>query len=156
MNICLHCGKETINPKFCSRSCAASYNNKATPKRTKKERTCKICGTTVSTRNMYCTKCSKERSESIDAKTLADLQYNKQHRSSAWAAVRSRARFIMSKQPQVCEKCGYDKHVEVAHKKSISSFPLDTPVSVVNSKDNLMLLCPNCHWEYDHSTTSSD
>ena len=25
---CLFCGNETSNPKFCGRSCAASYNNK--------------------------------------------------------------------------------------------------------------------------------
>lgn len=28
MNLCLNCGKETTNPKFCSKSCAACYNNK--------------------------------------------------------------------------------------------------------------------------------
>lgn len=153
MNICLYCGKEITNPKFCNRSCAASYNNKIAPKRTK-EGTCKICGIAISAGRTYCTKCFKE--VLVDSKTLADLQYDKQHRSSAWAAVRARARTVMSKQPQVCEKCGYDKHVEVAHKKSISSFPLDTPINVVNSKNNLMLLCPNCHWEYDHNTTLSD
>lgn len=33
MNKCLHCGKETNNKKFCSQSCAASYNNKCRGKR---------------------------------------------------------------------------------------------------------------------------
>ena len=33
MNICFNCQKETINSKFCSRSCANSYNNKLKPKR---------------------------------------------------------------------------------------------------------------------------
>ena len=28
MNLCLNCGKETTNPKFCSRSCSATFNNK--------------------------------------------------------------------------------------------------------------------------------
>lgn len=34
MNICLYCGKETHNQKFCSQSCAASYNNKRRGTRT--------------------------------------------------------------------------------------------------------------------------
>lgn len=30
---CVQCGKNTQNPKFCSRSCSASYNNTKSPKR---------------------------------------------------------------------------------------------------------------------------
>jgi hypothetical protein len=33
MNKCLNCKKETINPKFCSRSCSVSFNNTLHPKR---------------------------------------------------------------------------------------------------------------------------
>lgn len=32
---CLNCNNSTNNPKFCSRSCSASYNNKLFPKREK-------------------------------------------------------------------------------------------------------------------------
>ena len=49
-----------------------------------------------------------------------------------------------------CTTCGYNKHVEVAHRKSISSFGEDALLFEVNSKKNLLLLCPNCHWEFDH------
>jgi hypothetical protein len=34
--------------------------------------------------------------------------------------------------------------------RSLTSFPLDTPIAVVNDLDNLVGLCPNCHWEFDH------
>ena len=47
--------------------------------------------------------------------------------------------------------CGYDKHVEICHIKSIGSFPTDTIVSDINSLDNLLSLCPNCHYEFDHN-----
>jgi len=50
-----------------------------------------------------------------------------------------------------CEKCGYTKHTELCHIKSISSFPKETLVSIVNDRSNIMFLCPNCHWELDHS-----
>lgn len=33
LKACIQCGKETLNPKFCCRSCAATFNNIATPKR---------------------------------------------------------------------------------------------------------------------------
>ena len=43
MITCLSCGNETKNPKFCSKSCSASYNNKKFPKR-KPEHKCIDCG----------------------------------------------------------------------------------------------------------------
>jgi 5-methylcytosine-specific restriction endonuclease McrA len=52
--------------------------------------------------------------------------------------------------PYRCRHCGYDKYIEVCHKRSLASFPDDTPISVVNSLDNLIGLCRNCHWEFDH------
>ena len=51
---------------------------------------------------------------------------------------------------QPCERCGYDKHTEIAHIRPISDFPVDTPLKVVHDRKNLMNLCPNCHWEFDN------
>lgn len=147
---CLNCNKETVNPKFCSKSCAAIYNNKKFPKR-KKISKCIECGQLVTSRRKYCQDCLIKKQKESDNKTLEEVMYDKHHKSSNWALVRSRARVIMSKELQICCKCGYDKHVEVAHIKPINSFPLTTLVKVVNDKSNLMLLCPNCHWEYDHN-----
>ena len=45
-----------------------------------------------------------------------------------------------------CSICGYDKHVEVAHIKAINEFSDDTPLSIINNRDNLLLLCRNDHW----------
>jgi len=56
----------------------------------------------------------------------------------------------LSALPYECVRCGYDKHIEVCHRRSLASFPDDTPISVVNSLDNLVGLCPNHHWEFDH------
>lgn len=49
-----------------------------------------------------------------------------------------------------CSNCGYDKHVEVCHIKSISSFNNESKISEINDISNLILLCPNCHWELDN------
>jgi hypothetical protein len=56
MGACLQCGSETTNPKYCSRACAATQNNRTTPKR-RPEGECTTCGTPVSTRLRYCEPC---------------------------------------------------------------------------------------------------
>jgi 5-methylcytosine-specific restriction endonuclease McrA len=56
---CAHCNtmlpQEKKNNKFCSRSCAATFNNSATPKRIAKTHDCPQCGTQVKTNDgKYC------------------------------------------------------------------------------------------------------
>ncbi len=147
---------------FCSRSCAASFNNRNTKrikmkpmeKTVKKYSKCNQCGIDLNykKRRMLCEEC-KDTSKD---QTLAQVAYDKHHKSSCWALVRSRARAVMKNKTQICTKCGYDKHVEVAHIKPIQSFELYTLVSEVNDENNLILLCPNCHWEYDHGLFTLD
>jgi len=48
-----------------------------------------------------------------------------------------------------CQHCGYSKHVELAHIKAISSFDPNSSVWDVNNPNNVVQLCPNCHWEFD-------
>lgn len=52
--------------------------------------------------------------------------------------------------PRICRNCDYKKHVELAHIKPVHSFPKTAKLIEVNATKNLMWLCPNCHWEYDH------
>lgn len=144
---CSKCGKNTKNPKYCSRSCAVSDNNKI-PKR-KLRLPCKKCQTLIKSNRTYCKKCYSTRVVDI---TLKKAVYEKHHKSSAFALVRSRARALI-KSLQVekkCQNCSYDKHFEVCHRRPISSFPLNTLVSVVNDPHNLAILCCNCHWESEH------
>jgi hypothetical protein len=46
--------------------------------------------------------------------------------------------------------CGYVKHVEVAHRKDVASFPDSALISEINDISNLVGLCPTHHWEFDH------
>ena len=131
---------------YCSRRCAAIVNSTGRNKKTKK---CENCNELILSNRKKCPKCI-ENFKPVDY-TLSEAIYDKHHKSSAFALVRTRARTIaknlgMNK----CKKCGYDKHVEIAHIKPISSFPLDTKISEINNSKNLMPLCPNCHWEFDH------
>ena len=49
-----------------------------------------------------------------------------------------------------CQNCGYYKHIELCHIKSVSSFDKDEKLSVVNDPNNILVLCRNCHWEFDN------
>lgn len=151
MNKCLFCDIETKNKKYCSKSCSAKVNN-LKPKRAKKQWHCKDCNVEVTHRRQFCDDCDPRCKGDI---TLDEAIYKKHHRSSAFALVRSRARSVVKHEPAVCEKCGYSKHVEVAHIKAVASFSGDTMLSVINDRSNLMLLCPNCHWEMDHNLQNS-
>lgn len=83
--------------------------------------------------------------------TLKELINKNSHQSSAFAAVRSRARTVGKNMGwNACKICGYSKHIEIAHIHPISSFSIDTLISEINHIENLAPLCRNCHWEFDH------
>lgn len=152
---CLQCGKNTTNPKFCSRTCAAKYNNRDKPKRTRKPKACKRCGSDITKKtynSVICDTC-KTNGDS----TIEELTYKKGHRSSAFGHIRGQARTIVRKLGKTfCEYCGYSFHVEVAHINKIAGFPSNTPVSKVNDPSNLLVLCPNHHWEFDSGLLTID
>lgn len=142
---CLVCRRKTSNPKYCSHSCAAKRNNKLYPKRKPNTHKCKKCDKLIRVSRMHCKDCREKTNQ-----TLRDIMYLLHHKSSAFAIVRSRARSkLKSLGIKSCINCGYDKHIEACHKKPISSFYLDTKISVINDSKNLIPLCPNCHWEFD-------
>lgn len=152
---CLNCGIGTTNPKFCSRRCSAIWTNKTYPKRTTNKK-CIICGDKVkSYRHNRCELHWNEYKENkhLDITLIEHTsRYPHLHKSSTFASVRSYARSLykdLLKQP--CAKCGYSKHVELAHIKAISDFPMSATMREVNAKDNVIQLCPNCHWEMDHN-----
>ena len=151
---CPECSRETNNPKFCSRSCAAKHNNRKSPKR-KPEHKCLDCGAPRSAQRQRCRSCYVKwsRNRSLENITLEEavLRYKNHGRASAFALVRTRARAVVKKagRGSECEWCGYDKHTEVAHRKGISEFPTETKLDEINDPSNLLCLCPNCHWEHD-------
>ena len=55
-----------------------------------------------------------------------------------------------SNRPQACAVCGYDAHYEVCHIRPITDFHPPDFVAQVNELSNLVALCPNHHWEFDH------
>jgi hypothetical protein len=151
---CLNCGTETINPKFCSSSCAAKYNNQAFPKRKRQHYFCKACGAETKYRRAYCQDCDPTKPQDFSNITIAEIRLKAKYQANAWIRKLARRSYYASDRPLFCCKCGYDKHFEVCHIKPIQDFPENTVMSIVNAVDNLTALCPNCHWEFDHGLLS--
>lgn len=144
---------ETRKRMFCSRSCAATFNNLGDrfPKRKpvpRGLRTCKRCPNVFTPtqernyREVLCPSCNENRATLADRKLKTDKGFRRYISDNARARLRGRQ--------QVCAKCKYDKFVEACHIRPISDFPDTATASEVNADGNLILLCPNCHWELDH------
>ena len=154
---CLNCDKEfekrnvdiKRSPRhFCSRSCSTIFSNLHRVYK-KKIRICKYtdCNNEPLPRRRYCYDCESIRFDI----TLKEAVYTHLHKSSAYALVRSRARAVAKEQGwSSCGNCNYSLHIEIAHIKAIGDFSEDTKLSVINAISNLLPLCPNCHWEFDH------
>ena len=152
MNQCVKCLKPTNNPKFCSLSCAASFNNKIYTKRKKTTPlVCSNCGSAVSQRRKHAKHCKNCRPNYGADITIKEAIYTESGKQNTKTLIRYRARQLALKTGMTkCMNCGYDKHVEICHIKPVSSFPETAMVSEVNDLTNLIALCPNCHWEFDH------
>jgi hypothetical protein len=168
---CLNCGnifnkknaeiKKTQN-HYCSSSCAAKINGSKYPKRSP-EGNCKECNKPIPSALSFCKECSNFVRSPIkgrfyyDDKTLEEAT-REGKKASRYCTIREYARKTLSKSgiEKCCQNCGYDKHVEVCHIKSISSFDLTTIIREINDLTNLIYLCPNCHWELDKGILKLD
>jgi len=146
-NYCLNCNEmimipdnrkpaETKVKKFCSRSCAAIFNNK------KRVRVIKVKEKPP----------KKERADLLIYRTKGNIFETQKNWQSARSSIRSHAEatYYRSDKSKCCYLCGYDKHFEIAHIKAVSDFDDYTLISIINHIDNLIGLCPNCHWEFDN------
>jgi predicted restriction endonuclease len=162
--MCPVCNKEIIRKKydsrniqhFCSKRCSAIYNNKHFPKRasTQPKLVCKVCGKKVTSKDL-CKSCfnTTRRNETLQY-TLGQVRDLYKDKNSMALAAKLRGYgysiYIRSDRPKKCVVCGYDKHYEVSHIRPVSSFPDTATMAEVHDLNNLVALCPNCHWEFDH------
>lgn len=135
--------------KFCNSSCSASYKRLNKPKKF-----CPICGTETKNK-IYCSKKCRgfDRLGIFFIPNLTKGQLFSKR--SSWQSARSSIRrnafqvFKRSEKPLICF-CGYNKHVNICHKKDVSDFPDSATIAEINDISNLEALCPNHHWELDN------
>lgn len=145
--MCIVCNKPTNNPKFCSRSCSTTYNNLQNPRRTR-TKICAFddCNTLILSSRTFC---YAHKARTSKYKTIGELRKGAGYQINAYA--RSIARGWAKKNIDMskCSVCGYKNHVEVCHIIPLASFPDETPISETYT-NNVVGLCPNHHWEFDH------
>jgi rRNA maturation protein Nop10 len=152
---CPSCGKDTKNPKFCSRSCAAKINNSLYPKNPKKPQRafhkCPSCGSKTTSTALLCRKCKDTKAiHEFGEKTIKE--FNSTYARHRYQSIRNHAHRVarINDMKKECPFCDYSNHVELCHIKDIKDFDKNTKLKVVNSLDNLIYLCPNHHWDLDH------
>jgi len=148
-NYCQECNKiievgarkvaEVRKKKFCNHSCAAVSTNKKFIKK----------------KSLLFLK-SKDPKKDIRGRKINYSKKELKNRSQNWWRHRipiardARKEFTHAGKEKKCYNCGYDKHIEVCHKKAVSNFSDDSKLSEINALDNLIALCRNCHWEFDN------
>jgi hypothetical protein len=130
--------KIKINPKlvknFCSK-CNCSFLSKRN-----KRKFCPDCWASEKTL-IY-----------IENKTKKELFSRCKNWQSARSSIIKHARKVFDKNDgqYECFKCGYNKHVEICHKKQVKDFSDDSIIKEINDFFNLIALCPTHHWEFDN------
>lgn len=163
---CLTCNKNTKNPKFCSSSCAASFNNSNDNGRKvgcKKYyqgpdflRLCPTCKCEISARRMFCDKCFGASVKTFDGDYVNIENATKKmlltDDTQRYSRIRKMARKVLIESgiEKVCKICSYSKRVDCCHIKPINEYEDSTLVTVINDIANLVWLCPNHHWEFDN------
>lgn len=114
---------------------------------------CKGCGGIVSasSRSGKCRSCYKEGTL---AQTVGDVweRYdgNRHQYRLVGNYIRRNAQHMYASVEKVCEHCGWQHDVAIHHKVAIADMSRLATVGDVNSRENILFLCGNCHG-YMHS-----
>lgn len=159
--ICLNCGVDfpalkTEQRKFCSKSCAATYNDARHPKRKKlsvanatrrlryhktKNNKCLFCGNPVY--DKYCgTQCRKNHEHQLiflQIENGEELHIGNESTTHRWYK-----KYLILKHGEKCMACGWSERNLVSNKIPVELEHIDGN-SNNNDLNNLKLLCPNCH-----------
>lgn len=141
---------EVRRKNFCSQSCSAKFNNH---RRIKLVVVIKRCGIRINLASVPFYK-KPELFIKLNCRTKKDLFISRTNWQSARSSIRRNAQMAWKRSGRAlkCSVCGYEKHCEIAHIKSVSDFSDESLIRDINSIDNLISLCPNHHWEFDNLT----
>jgi hypothetical protein len=129
-NICKCCGdiikigdnqkpSEVRKKSFCGSSCSTTFNNRKREKKNKK--------------NLV----KPEKFSFFEGITKKEFFEKKGVYYKFRSEIRKHVQYVYEKNQgdKTCKVCGYDKHIQVCHIKSVSSFSDDALITKINSKD---------------------
>ena len=143
---CLRCKKETINPKFCSRSCAATYNNIGIRRHGKSHwHNCPICKTKINLINKYCSDvCWRKSFTNKYEKYIIDWKTGKKLGLTTNGVVTEPVKkYLRIKFKNKCCLCGWNKLNPFTNKVPLIADHIDGNWKN-NIEENLRLICSNC------------
>jgi len=112
------------------------------------------CGRYKSRTAKHCRYC-RGKGTDVQKITIQELiqkaQDENRHRQCYFTEIRNLARSWNKDLVELpCLICGYTLHSEIAHRKPIAAFNLESTIGEINERSNLAPLCRNCHWESEH------
>lgn len=151
------CGnKKQIRSKLC-KPCNSKLQSEIY---TKNRRLCPQCNGSLHKLATVCNTClleNKKLSVLHNNTPIKNYLYKNNKDPNFFSRIRSHAASVV-KHLQLssnCSVCNFP-HTDICHIKPIADFDENTPICEVNSRDNLIILCKNCHWLFDHGHNSLD
>lgn len=146
---CLNCGKnftcDDSKRKFCSQSCAASFNNS---KRTIQNENdfCLYCGKKLVRKYKAAKFCSSQcQNNKLQEDYIKDWKQGKENGIIGKYGISQRIRnYLFNKYQCKCQLCGWGIENQITHKVPLQIHHIDGNC-LNNKEENLQLLCPNCH-----------
>lgn len=158
--------------KFCNSACSASFNNQNRHQNHAYQETIRLrklkktqnqydkckCGQAKKKTANNCKNYYESGLRAIEKTTKGHLIKAGKNWWESRIPIAKNARKVYSDsgKPKCCYNCGYSKTFQVCHIKAVSEFPEGALVGEINHIDNLVALCPNCHWEFDNGQLSID
>lgn len=151
---------KTCEAKFCSKSCYNS-SRKDQAKNSIPDRVIKVClecscpfeSDKKSRKGDFCNFICRSTNQMKNISIGEMSRYTEQNK---YRAIRDKAHNFYNTFGKSCScaNCGYSKHVELCHIKAITDFDKSESVWECNKPENIIFLCPNCHWELDYGDLS--
>ncbi len=160
--ICDECGESFRRKAHLSRG-KRNFCSKKCSKKRKLTGKCANCGCSISSDAERCDSCAREhRYDYMTSKTIRELEVSGRKREHVMTSVRNNARVVagLTKTSSNTSRCIFCKNdefievIEVAHIKAISEFGDDATIGEINSRDNLLIVCPSHHRMFDKGLIS--